>query len=72
MDIEELEDALSDILPPGFHFGTNKKGQILVYTQLAYSDDDGELVPFDSDEDESDFDSDTDSLSVLDDEDDDD
>lgn len=72
MNIEELEEALADILPPGFHFGTGKKGQVIVYTQLAYSDDDDELIPLDSDEEESDFDSDTDSLSVLEDEDDDD
>ena len=68
-EISELEDLLQDILPPGFHFGTDKHGQILIYTQLAYGDDD-ELIPFDSDED-NDFDSDTDSLNVLDDDEDD-
>lgn len=71
MNIEELEEVLADILPPGFHFGTDKKGQIIVYTQLAHGEDDEELVPFDSDDEDADgdFDSDTESLSVLDDED---
>ena len=68
MNLEELEEALADILPPGFHFGTDKKGQIIVYTQFAYGDDD-ELVSFDSDDEDADFDSDTESLSVLDDDD---
>lgn len=72
MNIEELEEALADILPPGFHFGTDKKGQIIVYTQLAHGEDDDELVDFESEEDEADFDPDCDPLSALDGEDEDD
>lgn len=66
MNIEDLEEALTDILPPGFHFGTDKKGQIIIYTQLAHSDDDEELVNFDSDEEEGDFDPDFESLNEVD------
>lgn len=65
MNIEELEEALEDILPPGFHFGTDKKGQIIIYTQLSHGEDDDELVPFDSDE-EGDFDPDFEPLDALD------
>jgi len=72
MNIEDLEEALAEILPPGFHFGTDKKGQIIVYTQLSHGEDDDELVAFDSDDDEADFDSDFEPLSVLDIEDEDD
>lgn len=72
MNIEELEEALEDILPPGFHFGTDKKGQIIIYTQLSHGEDDEELIPFDTDEEDPDFDPDSESLSVLEDEDDDD
>lgn len=66
MNIEELEEALEDILPPGFHFGTDKKGQIIIYTQLSHGEDDEELVAFDSDEEEGDFDPDFEPLSALD------
>lgn len=46
MNIEELEEALEDILPPGFEIETNSKGQLVIYTNLK-QDDDGELVSLD-------------------------
>ena len=58
MDISELEEALSDILPVGFHIGTDKHGQVIVFTGLT-ADEDGELFDFDlDDEDELEFDPD--------------
>jgi hypothetical protein len=42
MDIETLEEYLSDFLPTGFRIDTNKKGELIVYTGLV-QDDDGEL-----------------------------
>lgn len=49
--IEELEEALEDILPHGFHIELNSQGELIVHTCLS-QDEDGELVPFDNDEDE--------------------
>jgi hypothetical protein len=49
--IEELEEALGDILPVGFQIDTDKHGQIVVFTHLS-QDDDGELVELESDEEE--------------------
>ncbi len=51
MNIEELEEALEDILPPGFRIETNDHGQLIIFTGLA-QDDDGDLVDFESDEEE--------------------
>lgn len=71
MNIEELEEALEDILPPGFQIETDNHGQIIIYTGLA-QDDDGELVDFEGDEDEDedpDFDPDVEPLDEEDDED---
>lgn len=56
MDLEELEDALHDILPD-FQIGTDKKGQLIIYTGL-HEDEDGQLVDMDSDEEDEDFDPD--------------
>jgi hypothetical protein len=62
MNIEELEEALAEILPSGFQIDTNKHGQIIISTNLT-QDDDGELVDFESDEDEDpDFDPDSEPL----------
>jgi hypothetical protein len=58
MNIEELEDALEDILPNGFSIETDNHGQIIIYTGLA-QDDDGELIDF-VEEDEEDEDADPD------------
>lgn len=72
MDIDSLEELLSDFLPSGFKIQTNKKGHVIILTGLM-KDDDGELVSIDSDEDdeESEFDSDFESLDSLEGEDDD-
>lgn len=70
MDIEELEEALSEILPVGFQIETNKKGQIIILSGLK-STDDGDLVSILSeDEDDDVFDSDFESLDSLDEDDD--
>ena len=68
MILEELEEALADILPLGFKIEVDESGQLIVYTGLALDDD--ELVDFvgDEDEDEDDEESDPD-LEPLDDED---
>lgn len=49
MIFEELEEALDDILPPGYSIETNKHGQIFILTNLR-QDEDGELHTFDDDE----------------------
>lgn len=71
MNIEDLEEALSDILPVGFQIETNKKGQLVILTGLI-QDDDGELVSMDADEEDedADFDPDFEPLDSLDDDDD--
>ena len=58
MNIDELEEALSEVLPVGFQIETNSRGQVVVYTGLR-QDDDGELLEIDSDDDEEDLDLDT-------------
>ena len=60
MNIEELEEALDDLLPGGFSIETNSKGEVIIYTGLK-QDEDGELTTMDIEEDE-DFDPDTDPL----------
>jgi hypothetical protein len=42
MNLEDLEEYLSDFLPTGFKVDTNKKGELIIYTGLV-QDDDGEL-----------------------------
>lgn len=66
MDILELEEALSEILPFGFKIETDKRGQLIILTHLS-QDDDGELHDFESDEDEDDPDFDPDFQSLEDD-----
>lgn len=69
MNIEELEEALGDILPPGFQIEMDKHGQLIIYTGLT-QDEDGEILDFESDEDEDpEFDSDVEPLDEEDDED---
>lgn len=53
MNIEELEEELSNILVAGYELGTDKNGQLVIYTKLR-QDDDGELHQFEGDEDEDD------------------
>lgn len=59
-NIEELEEALDDLLPGGFSIETNSRGEVVIYTGLQ-QDEDGELTPMDVEEDD-DFDPDTDPL----------
>jgi hypothetical protein len=60
----ELEEALDDLLPPGYSIETNRKGELIIRTNCR-KDDDGELISldedFNEDEDPS-FDDDTVSL----------
>lgn len=51
MNIEDLEDALDVLFPNGFSIETDNHGQIVIYTGLT-QDEDGELLPFESEEDE--------------------
>jgi hypothetical protein len=48
--IEELEEALVDVLGDGFSIETDNHGQLIIYTGLC-EDLDGELVEFVDDED---------------------
>jgi hypothetical protein len=59
MNIEELEEALKELMP-GFQIETDNEGQLVVYTGLT-EDEDGELLPIDED-DESSFDEETEQL----------
>lgn len=68
MNFEELEEALDDLLPPGFAIETDKHGQIIILTNLQ-QDEDGELFPVADDEVDPDFDPNFDPLDEEDDED---
>lgn len=57
----ELEDALNDLLPPGFAIETNKRGQIIILTNLR-SDEEGELFPIVDEDIDPDMDPDFDPL----------
>jgi translation initiation factor 6 (eIF-6) len=59
MNLEELEEALEEVLPAGFQIETDNHGQIVIYTGLR-QDDDGELVS--TDDTEEDFDPEFDRL----------
>jgi hypothetical protein len=61
MNFEELEEALDDILPPGYSIETNKHGQIIILSNLR-QDEDGELHTFQDDEVDPDADPDFDPL----------
>ena len=69
MTLEDLEEALQEILPTGFEIDVATNGQIIIYTGLS-QDDDGQLVEFEYDEDEDDEEFDPD-MEYLDEEDDD-
>lgn len=69
MNIEDLEEALQEILPAGFQIETGKRGELIIFTNLI-QDEDGELVDFEGDEDEDlEFDPDAEPLEENDDED---
>ncbi len=57
MNLDELEEALAEILPADFHIDTDKHGEVIIFTGLR-QDDDGELVGTDQDEEDADFDPD--------------
>jgi hypothetical protein len=60
MNLEELEEALTEIMP-GFEIGTDNNGQIVIYTGMT-EDEDGELLPMDEDGGDSAFDDETEQL----------
>ncbi len=60
MTLEELEEALEELMP-GFSLGVDDNGQVIIYTNLAESED-GELVDLDDVDDASIFDDDTEQL----------
>lgn len=51
MNIDELEEELSQILPHGFTIETDNHGQLIIYTGWS-QDDDGELIDFEGDDEE--------------------
>jgi hypothetical protein len=67
MNLEDLEEALEELFPSGFHTTKDSRGQIIIMTGLC-EEDDGELVELLSAEDEEDDDFDSD-FSSMDDED---
>lgn len=73
MNLEELEEELENILPPGFTIETDNHGRVVIHTNLQL-DDDGELVPTDDEDEDEDeeFEGDDEDLEPLPDEDDDD
>ena len=66
MLIEELEEALSDLLDSEFTIEIGKGGEVIIFTGLAINDDDGELFELDDDgsddDDDSFFDEDVEQL----------
>lgn len=66
MNLEELEEALEEVLPNGFQIETDNHEQIIIYTGLR-QDDDGELVDFEGEEEDPDFDPDFEPLEEEDD-----
>jgi hypothetical protein len=59
MNIDELEEALSEVLPAGFQIDTDVNGQVIILTGLS-QDEDGDLLKFESEDDEEDDDIDPD------------
>ena len=60
MTIEELEEALSEVLP-GFSIETDNSGELIIHTGLR-EDEDGDLVEFESEEEDPTFDPDVEPL----------
>lgn len=61
MNLDDLEEALAEILPSGFQIETDNHGQIVIYTGLTRDDDgSGDLVDFEGEEDDEDPDFDPD------------
>jgi hypothetical protein len=59
MNLSDLEEALAEILPSGFSVQNNKRGQIVILTNL-FENESGELEEFESDFDDEDAESDPD------------
>jgi hypothetical protein len=53
MDLVELEELLSEYMP-AMSIEKNRKGEVVIYTNLKEADEGGELVPLDDEEVESD------------------
>jgi hypothetical protein len=51
LNMDDLEEALTEILPTGFQIETDNHGQIIVYTGLHLNDD-GELEDYEPSDDE--------------------
>jgi hypothetical protein len=64
MNIEELEEALDEFLPPGWSLEINKHGQVVILTNLR-RDEDSELHPIANEDTDEDFDPDFDPLEQL-------
>ena len=64
----ELEEALDDILPPGFTIETNRKGEVIIRTNCR-KDDEGELISLDEDFDDEEPSLDDDTVPLEDDDD---
>lgn len=50
-NVEELEEALEELLPTGYSIETDKHGQLIIFTGLQ-EDEDGELSIMENEEDE--------------------
>lgn len=64
MLLEELEEALADILPSGFTIKPNKKGEMVIMTGLLLNRE-GELIGVDEDQEDADYDSESDEDSLF-------
>lgn len=51
MTLEDLEEALEEVLTNGFEIDVDSNGQIIIFTGLM-QDEDGELVEFEGDDDD--------------------
>ena len=71
MTLEDLEEALEEVLPHGFEVDVDNNGQIVIYTGLT-QDEDGELVEFEGDDEDDEEDEEDSEFEPLEDEDDED
>ncbi len=59
--LEALEEALEDMLPPGFYIEPDKNGQLIIYSNLK-EDEDGFLNPIADEEEDEEIDGDLERL----------
>ena len=64
MNLSELEEALEELLPPGYSIEVNKRGEVVIFTNLKEGEDDEDLIVMSDDEVDPDFDPDFDPLDV--------